>query len=213
MNISVAIMGHPKRINQVNELEAQLVFMPFVSVDVVLDEINEEWHTGKQALECGIGLSDWHVVIQDDAILTPDFYTNLVNAIETLDQKTLISLYTGTARPLAGRVTGAVNKAPEGSFLQLHQLLWGVGIAIPTDHIKPMLDFVEDVQLEYDNKIGEFYCRQGIPVYYTVPSLVDHNDELGTLIDGHGKHVNDEPRVAHRLATGVVAWTNKKTLI
>lgn len=210
MKITIAIMGHPNRINQINALEQQLVFMPFYNVDVVLDTKNIEWHTGRRALEKGIGQGDWHVVIQDDAILTPDFYQNIEQMIYALKQKTLISLYTGTSRPLGRRVKAAVEKSKDGEFLRAYQLFWGVGIVIPTDHIEPMLEFVEDIELQYDNKIGEFYCRNGLPVYYCIPSLVDHDDDLGSLL-GHGQ--SPEPRVAHRLATGLVNWTNKERFI
>lgn len=213
MKISVAIMAHPKRTSEAAALMGELLDYPFVDRRLITDTENIEWETGKRALEAGIDQGDWHVVIQDDAILTPEFYNNLVNGLNTLGERSLVSLYTGTARPLAGRVKSAVDRAPDGSWLEFQQLMWGVGIAIPTDHIKPMLEFVEDIELQYDNKIGEFYCRNGVPVYYTVPSLVDHDDNLGSLIPGHGADVNPEPRIAHRVATGLVAWTNQKAPI
>jgi len=127
-----------------------------------------------------------------------------------LDQKTIISLYTGTSRPLGKRVQAAVDKAADGDMLRFHQLLWGVGIVIPTSHIQPMIEFVEDIELQYDNKIGEFYCNNGLPIYYTIPSLVDHDDDLGSLL-GHGQ--SPEPRVAHRPATGPITWTKKRHYI
>ena len=213
MNISATIMAHPKRMDQAKELHIMLMQYPFTTTSVIYDEINQEWHTGKRALLQGVAAGDWHVVIQDDAVLTPDFYENLENAILALNQKTIISLYTGTARPIPGRVKKAVESMPDGSFLRFHQLMWGVGFVIPSDHILPMLEFVEDIDLQYDNKVGEFYCRQGIPVYYTVPSLVDHNDDEDSLLPGHGRAINEDRRVAHRLATGPITWTNKDRFI
>lgn len=213
MIISATVMAHPKRRAQAEALRAQLKQMPLNYVSVVYDKDGVEWHTGKRALKQGIGRGEWHLVIQDDAILTPHFYSNLISAITALRQKSVISLYTGTARPLAGRVTAAVERAPEGSFIEFRQLLWGVGIVIPTDHIKPVLEFVEDIDLQYDNKIGEFYCRNGLNVYYTVPSLVDHNDDLPSLISGHGRDVNEEPRRAHTLATEHIFWSADTTYI
>lgn len=211
MNISITIMGHPKRDANIQALLIQLINMQrFCDVSVTLDSENSEWHTGKRALQAGIGKkSDWHVVIQDDVILTPDFYTNLVGCLNSLPTKTLLSLYTGTARPLAERVAAAVAKTPDGGLLRFHQLLWGVGIAIPTDHIEPMLDFVENIALQYDNRVGEFYCQNNLPVYYCIPSLVDHDDDTDTLLAGHGRHISPERRVAHRLATGPIEWHKK----
>ena len=210
MKISVSIMAHPRRKLQARALYDQLQQYPFSDVFIIWDELNNEWHTGKRALKGGIVLgSDWHVVIQDDALLTPDFYANIEGAIKALPVKTLFSLYTGTARPLARRVSEAVAKARDGDWLQSHQLYWGVGIVLPSDQIAAMLDFVEDIELQYDNKVGEFYCQNGLPVYYCNPSLVNHDDELGTLLAGHGKDVSPEPRVAHKLATGSIRWTGK----
>ena len=203
MTISVSIMAHPRRREAAKALYNQLQQYPFSDVYIIWDELNSEWHTGRRALRGGIVLgSDWHVVIQDDAILTPNFYENISGAIEALPAKTLFSLYTGTSRPMPGRVKSAVENSPDGSWLRFHQLMWGVGIVIPSDHIEPMLEFVEDIELQYDNKIGEFYCRNGLPVYYCVPSLVDHDDDIDTLIEGHGRHISPEPRKAHRLAGG-----------
>lgn len=213
MKISLAIMAHPSRTNAANRLALELGQYPFAAPQIIYDEINEEWHTGKRALQYGIGKADWHVVIQDDAILTPDFYRNIEKAIFALRQKTLISLYTGTSRPIPGRVKAAVDAAPDGSFLRFQQLMWGVGLVIPTSHIEPMLEFVEDIELKYDNKIGEFYCRQGLYVYYTVPSLVDHDDDIDSLLPGHGRAINDEPRKAHRVAGGLIDWTDKSRFI
>lgn len=213
MKISIAIMAHPSRKNAATALSLELGQYPFAAPQIIWDEVNEEWHTGKRALQYGIGKADWHVVIQDDAILTPDFYRNLERAIFALRQQTLISLYTGTARPIPGRVAGAVRKSPDGSFLRFPQLMWGVGIVLPSSHIAPLLEFVEDIELQYDNKIGEFYCRQGLPVYYTVPSLVDHDDDTDSLLPGHGRAIDAEPRKAHRLAGGLIEWTNESRFI
>lgn len=210
MNVSITVMAHPKRAVQAEHIFNTLKNYDFVNVSITYDEINEEWHTGKRALLDGVGKGDWHVVVQDDAILTPNFYENIVNAIKVLTVKTIFSLYTGTSRPLGNRVKAAVDKAKDGEWLQHHQLFWGVGIVIPTDHILPMLEFVENIELQYDNKIGEFYCQNGLPVYYCIPSLVDHDDNAGSLL-GHGQ--SPEPRVAHRLATGLVNWTNKRHYI
>lgn len=213
MKISVAIMAHPARKQQAEYLFNQVRRYPFAGPRIIFDEVNEEWQTGKRALQSGLDAGEWHVVIQDDAILTPDFYQNIENAIKALPVKTLFSLYTGTSRPLSRRVKEAVDKANDGEWLQSHQLYWGVGIVIPSDHIAAMLEFVEPIELQYDNKVGEFYCQNDLPVYYCIPSLVDHNDVMGSLIAGHGAAASPEPRVAHKLANGPVTWTSKSHYI
>jgi hypothetical protein len=198
-------MAHHKRQAQAEALHKLLMQYPFSQISVTWDERNDEWDTGRRALQRGIGQGDWHVVIQDDAILTPNFYENIEGAISNVPTKTLISLYTGTARPFGKRVKLAVDKAYHATWLRYWLLLWGVGILLPSDHIEPLLDFVADREELYDTRVGIFYQRNRLPVYYTMPSLVDHNDEIGSLL-GHG--ATPEPRVAHKVAVGLVRWNS-----
>jgi len=206
-------MAHPKRGKQAGILYSKLKRMPFNQCTLIFDKVNDEWTNGKNCLKAYHPASDYHVVVQDDALLTPNFYENLVNAIQGIPEKTLFSLYTGTARPLPGRVKAAVERSENGTWLRTHTLMWGVGLAIPVSHIEAMLEFVEEIELPYDNKIGEFYTRNGLPVYYTVPSLVDHDDDLDSLIAGHGRDIDYEPRRAHTLATGPIEWRPVSTFI
>lgn len=210
MNLSIAIMAHPKRRKQAEALFVQLAQYPFASKAIVWDNHNSEWDTGYRSIANGIGKGDWHVVIQDDALLTPNFYENLEGAISAIPEKVMFSLYVGTAKPMRDEITMAVSKAYFATWLKHYMLFWGVGVCIPTDHIEPLLEFVSDPQFAntlYDTRIGMFYQRNRLPVYYTMPSLVDHDDDLGTLIGTDAK----EPRRAHKLATGLVQW-NKQAI-
>lgn len=212
MQISVTVMAVPSRKLQAEYLRSILSLYPFSDVSVTYDEVaagthDSEWLNGKNSLLVGIGKGDYHVVIQDDAILTPNFYENIEGAINSAPSKSLISLYTGKARPFPLRITEAINKVVDETWLQYMLLMWGVGIILPTSHIEPMLDFVADRTEPYDTRIGIFYQRNRLPVYYTVPSLVDHDDDLGTAIPGHG--TKPGARVAHRLATGLVSWNDR----
>lgn len=202
-------MAHPRRKEAAEALLLQLQQYPFTDVAIVWDQKNEEWDTGYRALQRGAGRGDWHVVLQDDALLTPEFYANLEGAIRAVPERVLISLYTGTVRPMTEEVKTAVSKAYYATWLKHYMLFWGVGIAIPSDHIEPMLEYVSGAEFEttlYDIRIGMFYQRNQLPVYYTMPSLVDHDDDLGSLLE-HG--VDSERRVAHRLAEGLVEWNRQ----
>lgn len=204
-------MAHPARKLQAEYLAAILRYYPFSDVSVTYDKVaagthESEWDNGVQCLKAGLGKGDWHVVIQDDAILTPYFYENIEGAINAAPSKSLISLYCGKPRPLGPRVERAVKKVKDETFLQYMLLMWGVGIALPTNHIEHLIEFVADRSEPYDTRIGIFYQRNRLPVYYTMPSLVDHDDDLDSLLE-HGKAKG--ARVAHRLATGLIAWNNK----
>ncbi len=211
MNITVAVMAHPKRKDRAEALALQLKKYPFMDVTISYDGVDahthqDEWANGCRAMMAGWERGDWHVVVQDDAILTPNFYENIEGAIANVPTRSLISLYTGMPRPMGKRVKLAVDKANDETWLSYWLLMWGVGLLIPSNHIKPMIDFVSDRDEPYDTRIGIFYQRNMLPVYYTMPSLVDHDDEIDSLLD-HGKAGG--ARVAHRLATGLITWNNK----
>lgn len=213
MNITVAIMAHPKRQELAEALVLELQKYPFTEFSISYDGMDahthqDEWNNGKRAMMAGVGKGDWHVVLQDDAILCPEFYANVLGAIENVPTKSIISLYTGKPRPLGKRVKLAVDKAHSATWLQYWLLMWGVGLLIPSSHIEPMIEFVDDRTEPYDTRIGIFYQRNRLPVYYTMPSLVDHNDDIGSLLE-HGKA--EGARVAHRLADGLIQWN--KTIV
>jgi hypothetical protein len=203
-------MAHPKRKREAEALYKQLIQYPFSDVYIIWDELNNEWHTGERALKGGIVLgSDWHLVIQDDAVLTPHIYDNIEGLISALPVKSVVSLYTGKVRPLQDRVIPAVQKAPNGSFLSHYMMMWGVAILLPSDQIEAMLEFAADPMFredKYDIRVGRFYYGNHLPIYYSMPSLVDHDDSIGSLIGNGG---TTAPRVAHRLATGRVSWTDR----
>lgn len=211
MNITVAVMAHPKRKKLAEALALELKQYPFMDVTISYDGVDagshqEEWDNGCRAMMAGWERGDWHVVVQDDAILTPKFYENIEGAIANVPTRSLISLYTGMPRPMGKRVKTAVDKVNDETWLSYWLLMWGVGLLIPSNHIKPMIDFVSDRTEPYDTRIGIFYQRNMLPVYYTMPSLVDHNDGIGSLLE-HGQAPGD--RVAHRLATGLVSWNRQ----
>lgn len=205
-------MAHPKRKAQAEALAKQLKRYPFMDVTITWDRLNSEWDTGSRAWSAGIGRGDWHLVLQDDAILTDRFYENLEGAINALPTpKTMISLYVGQAKPLGRRVREAVAKCYYATWLRLNMLTWGVAVVMPSDHIEPMLDMVSEkrwAETPYDVRIGMFYQRNMIPIYYTMPSLVDHDEGLGSLLD-HDVPSDEPPRVAHRLADGLVKWNRQ----
>lgn len=203
-------MAHPKRKAQAEALAKQLKRYPFMDVTITWDRLNSEWDTGSRAWARGVGRADWHLVIQDDATLSPDFYKNLESAITTLSTKTMISLYVGQAKPLGRRVREAVAKCYHATWLRHNMLTWGVAVVMPSDHIEPMLEMVSEkrwAETPYDVRIGMFYQRNMIPIYYTMPSLVNHDEGLGSLLD-HDKTAT-EPRVAHRVAEGLVTWNRQ----
>ena len=186
-------MAHPKRKDRAELLYSKLITMPFSSVKIVYDNKNNEWDTGKRSW-LSHNDSDWSIVIQDDAVIGNSFYKNIESALNNIPSKTLVSFYVGKVRPYSDRVQKAVNDAifDNISWIRFNTLLWGVCSAIPTKNVKAIIEYVDNMHLPYDNKIGQFFKSNHLPVYYTVPSLVDHKDD-----DTLTGHVTKQKRTAH----------------
>lgn len=204
--ISIAIMAHPKR-----AIEAKNLFHAlqgnFSDVTCVFDTDNNEWATGKDALLAYDPKADWHIVIQDDAIISENFQINVFNALSNpifKQKKTLVSFYFGKTRPFVKQTQRAVDRAQliNANWIQTPGLFWGVCIAIPRKDIEKLVAQSNDSQEPYDNRIGLFYTKRNRPIYNTYPSLVDHTD-AGSIIPMHDVRASGR-RVAYDFAGGMV---------
>jgi len=208
MNISIAIMSHPDRSKEAESLYNRLSHMQFSSIDLVFDSENNEWKNGETCLRKGND-SDWHIIIQDDAIISDNFYENVKNAILNVPDKSLISFYTGTVRPMPHRVKRAVESAAThaANWLYSDNLFWGVCIALPREYIEKLLAFTQNRKEVYDRRIGTYFYINHLPIYYTNPSLVDHDYTLKSLT---GHDYNTEPRKAHQYEPLIIKnWNNQ----
>lgn len=208
MKISVSIMTHFDRRPHAKELRTKLKSMWFEEVNIVYDTGLGEWDTGKRCLEQGIGKADWHVILQDDAIISDTFYENLYYAIINVPERNLLSLYLGKVRPYRTQVNTAFHRAMArgSSWVRTSTLLWGVGIAIPTEDIEGILENADKYPtLLYDRRIGQYYANNNRKVYNSTISLVDHNYELPSLV-GHDKP--GPARVCHRFVSDEVIRFN-----
>jgi len=187
--MEVVIAAHPKRarmaLDTAERSDASMI---------IWDHSNDEWNTHSRALD--IIDSEHGVILQDDALPVPGFYDAAEQAIEQYPDA-IISFYVGTGRPMQRSVRKAISQADRqgASWLRHDDLLWGVGIALPSKYIPSILKF--DYQLPYDQRLGAWARENDVPVMYTWPSLVDHRDTEG-LVKHHSAKVK---RVAHR--TGV----------
>lgn len=196
MEVSIAIMSHIDRSNRALELYNALKDQGFKSVSLITDQENNEWDNGRKCWDyLSYSGSKWSVVIQDDAIISNNFYDNLVKAIKSMPENGLLSLYTGTVRPYRSSVLLAVQqaKSENASFLRSNRLHWGVAVVMRTDCIKPVLEATEGLRDLYDVRLGKGARKVSLPVFYTNPSLVDHDNSIGSIVGTTSK----EPRVAH----------------
>lgn len=194
MKVSVAVMAHPSRAELVQRLLERLDR----PAEVVWDERNVEWHTGRRALLAFDPAATHHLVLQDDAVVCRDLVAGLEAALVAAPEECCVSLYVGRVRPYTARVERVVAEAERAerhvSWIVMRDLHWGVGLVLPTALLPALVrdqDRMANV-VEYDRRISRSLVRAGVPVWSTWPSLIDHRDAPSLL------HHGDDPRAAHR---------------
>lgn len=190
MKVSTVIMAHRRRAQFVPELRRSLG-----GAEVVWDKINNRWDTGRRAMEAFDPEADWHLVVQDDAVVCRDLVAGLGQALPRVTPGAPVCLYIGNVRPFGAEIAALVKRVGDGvSWIRMPQLNWGVAIAVPTATIPEMLAWTKHRrENNYDMRLGKYYelqLRQ--QTWYPWPSLVDHRDSP-SLVPGRGQR-----RHAHR---------------
>lgn len=180
---SVAIMAHPSRERMVEKLVERLD----CALTVVWDDKQDRIDTGVRALRSMTPGATHHTVIQDDAIV-PKYLVIGINRI--LDSPTFrkdvpLCLYAGNVGYFAGKFQQAFRRRPY-SWITMTGLNWGVGVTIPALDIEPLTNFMlARSEPQYDLRMSRYFERRKVPVWYPIPSLIDH-DPGPSLIEGHG---------------------------
>lgn len=198
--ISTAIMAHPVRRAFVNDL---LVELP--DATVVWDEINDRWDTGRRAVLAYDPAAEWHVVVQDDAILCENFVAGVEHALAAVPAGNPVSFYTGKTRPYKSAIKRAVLEATanEKRWLSMRGPLWGVAVALPIARIEEMVAECDGWKIpNYDMRMAEWFSLRHVDCWYSIPSLVDHRVgvENPSLVPGRGAA---PARTAHRFIQGL----------
>lgn len=172
-SVSAAVMAHSTREPFVQELTGCLD----ADAPVVWDRRGDRWDTGRRSLLAYDPAATHHLVIQDDAIVCQDLVAAVTRAAAVAGEHP-IGLYTGKVRPYKGRVAEDYTAAARAgaTWLEMNGPWWGVGIVIPTAHIRELIRWADrrrDIA-NYDRRIARWYATQGTACWYTVPSLVDH---------------------------------------
>lgn len=192
MIVSVAIMAHPTRKTLVDRLQAKLDR----PATVAWDRRNNRWDTGKRAWQAYDPAADWHLVVQDDAIVCRDLIAGLQRALQYVPDDAVVAPFSGTrtppTKPFEHAFVATVAQAEElgAAWVATPMLNWGVAVAAPTAVIGDMVGWCDRrPQPNYDVRVADFCWRVlRWPVWCTQPALVDHAD-VASLI-------GNEPRRA-----------------
>jgi len=220
VKVSYSIMAHPDRADHVDALTAQLIGEGLPEVAISWDREgpasgnhDRVWRNARAAWVMHEPDADWHVLIQDDAVLCKDFAAGMSEALRHVRGPAVVSPYLGNGRMVPSRWERVATLADqrEAVWIRTSKLMWGVTIAIPTLLISDMIKHADQrIGVPDDMRVAGWAERNGVDVWYTWPSLVDHRSvpsltkhrahdrfarlhhtESATLIDWSGPVVTD----------------------
>lgn len=178
MSISFAVVNHPDRKAWGRDLAAELMKSgpAAIAYDERLDgaEVNHIRALALSAPDC-----EWHMVVEDDALLSSRFSELLPDALEQYPDS-IVSAYTGQMFP-RHRQDDFTRAASLGMDLIADYVAHGVANAYPADIVDGLIDWINPDGIPVDEQISQFAQHHGVPVVYIMPSLVDHRDAKSVL--------------------------------
>lgn len=183
LKLSVVVMAHQKRAGYVPELLERLDR----EVEVVWDRRNDRWDTGSRAMLAHDPAADYHLVLQDDAVVPPDLLAGVERALRerpAVGDGKPVSLYLGRHSAFRHAVDAM---GDDVSWVTINGLNWGVGIVMPTALIGECMKWCRprhDVP-NYDKRISRWLETKRMETWHTWPCLVNHR-ESPSLVPGRG---------------------------
>jgi len=168
MKISYVIMAHEKRQAYIPYLKNILGNVP-VSLDDNKQKLGT-WGNCRRAWQMVDPLSDYGIVIQDDAILSGNFLKRVQTFVKQHPSETY-QLFVGDRADIRKYNLLDSNKTSFKSDLR-----WGVAIGIKTELIPEMIEFADKYPDTYpdDSRIKQWAGSKKYKTTYPNPSLVDH---------------------------------------
>lgn len=178
MKFDITIMMHPSR-----EKYRDYLFSKLGKVPVVMDRGMGLWDTARRAWLNFDKTKQFHLVIQDDAIIGDRMIERLNR--ELCDEKFAYNLYLGRRSRDAKYTKELHDSVKVGHYLK-EKLSWGVGICLPTKLIPEMIKYCDGMDRfknNDDTKISVFLKTKGMKTWYIMPSLINHRDDINSLIE------------------------------
>lgn len=190
MKLSVSIMAHPDRAEQVDALRAALGAPVPVGWDTEGPPARDPeriWRTARRAWGLHDPGSDWHLLLQDDVIPAPGLLEVVARGLAHAPARAVVSLYVGTGRPLPRvweRLGGEADRAG-AAWIVGPRAMWGVALAVPTALVPGMIEWSDRQRgIPDDMRVGRWARNHRLEAWFPWPSLVDHPDDASII--GHG---------------------------
>jgi hypothetical protein len=154
-------------------------------VFISMDQGEGIWENRKRASLAYDKEATHHVVIQDDAIICENFLDLAEKEIEKRPDHAF-SFYFGNRRNMQEKAKiGEQFGGTSGYWFS-----WGVAICLPTKIIDECMEYCDRIKgydKHDDTRIAKFVKFKKIPVWYPIPSLVEHrHEEPSTMQSNEG---------------------------
>lgn len=193
MALSIAIQHHPARSELLRPLISALT--PGPPPQVIFDPepeapIRSPWRCYRRCLETAPAGATHRLIIQDDALVCRDFSEAARRAVEARPDALVVFSVLGAPHRWKSAVLHAGGRRESWAELDVaFYPSWIPVIAVcwPTARIAPALAWVDEQDwpegfVSDDEIVGKIAVALGLPVWATVPSLVDHPDEVDSMM-------------------------------
>jgi len=180
MKLSAAVMAHPDRELQVNDLHRRLdrIVPTFWDTEGPPSGNGDRvWRTARGGWQLADPDATHHVLIQDDALPCEDFLAGLERALAYVPPDAVVSPYLGTGRnvPIRWEAMARAAETAGASWVVSQKLMWGVCLVLPTHLVPEMVEYADRRSgVPDDMRVAGWAEKTGRDVWYTWPSLVDH---------------------------------------
>lgn len=188
MKLSISVQAHEKRSEWFSYLKERLGDVPF-AIDRGAKGSPENigvWENCKRAWLSHDPTSDYHLVVQDDAIVCQNFYERAIGFLEkyhSQNETRIFNFYFGNKASLREKGKNALKVG----FIVKNTPSWGVGICLPTRLIPDMIKTCDTYKNPQDDvRIGKWIVKNNYPIYFPVPCFLDHRTGVKSLVGDPG---------------------------
>lgn len=172
MRLSVSIMMHPSREWLLPYLKQKLGDVP-VSMDTgfgLIENCRRAWLLHDPT-------ADYHVVIQDDALVCDDFYTKAEEVLKKANGSPVSFFY---CNPVGYRKFKRF--ADKEGYILGKALAGGVALCLPTAHISNMIALYDTLKFPCDDhRVGHYIVKNSLQWFAPIPSLISHRTDIASV--------------------------------
>ncbi len=178
----------PERVKYTEYLKSRLGDIP-----IAMDTDRNLWNTCKSAWLKHDRKKKWALTLQDDAIISDDFYKKAEEILKNVPDNLIVSFYAGNK--LAQKIELAKQKGR--GYVIDRKIYNEMALCLRTEWIDEMIKFCDDRNATTDKKIQLWTIRTQKQVYYSLPSIINHRLDKSVYREIFNKNMPDSKRQAY----------------